>query len=168
MLTICSEASVKIFNDAVEEVLNELPDPKVYLKGLSSTTDVNAAIEHQELIVNLAASLRSVFLNMLSKSWTLAAEDENLISLYELLYAPAGQCFLTSLPEFDAFKTATADRLWHVLTAGLMKHFPKKDVENTLEAWRDNDPIKAWQTLELKTTASELETAAALGRSYGS
>ncbi len=81
---------MKIFNDAVEEVLNELPDPKVYLKGLSSTTDVNAAIEHQELIVNLAASLRSVFLNMLSKSWTLAAEDENLISLYEFLYAPAG------------------------------------------------------------------------------
>jgi hypothetical protein len=168
MLTICSEASVKIFNDAVEEVLNELPDPKVYLKGLASPTAVNAAVENQELTVSLAASLRSVFLNMLSKSWTLAAEDENLISLYELLYHPSGKHFLTSLPEFAAFQTATADRLWHVLTTGLMKHFPNKDVENTLHAWRAKDTIKAWQTLELTTTASELETAAALGRSYGS
>jgi hypothetical protein len=168
MSTICSEASVKYFNDAVEEVLNELPDPKVYLKGLSSETAINAAVENHELTVSLAASLRSVFPNMLSKSWTLAAEDENLISLYELLEAPAEKHFLTSLPEFAELKTATADRLWQVLTTGLMKHFPKKDVENTLEAWRNKDTIKAWQTLAVTTTASELETAAALGRSYGS
>jgi hypothetical protein len=50
------------------------------------------------------------------------------------------------------------------LTAGLKKQVPQKDIDAILVAWRDNDPMKAWQAVTLQSTAAELEAAEATFR----
>ena len=71
---------------------------------------------------------------------------------------------LVSVRGHAEFKAAATDRLWVTLTAGLQKQVPQKDIDAILMAWRENDPMKAWQAVTLQSTAAELEAAAALGR----
>ena len=50
------------------------------------------------------------------------------------------------------------------MNAGLKKQVPQKDIDAILVAWRDNDPMKAWQAVTLQSTTAELEAAEATCR----
>ena len=160
------KASVTHYNDAADEVMNNLPDPKVFLKGLVCDAAMKPFSDNYDQAVGVAQLLRSVFPAMMNQTWTLGAEDANLIALFELVYDSSGLVieWLSATPGYTDFKTATAERLWQVLITGLRANFPVKDLVPIFEAWDGDDAVKSWLELTVQNTTAEIKAAAALGR----